>query len=214
MPQAKLYCIGSDKLLVFTGHQLHHEARLYALEPEYSDVDDIEKVVSYATMIWSFRFSSANHGYDISRLYFDGVNYTQIIAMHDGIFNLTIPASQADKATVVNVSDFDLPQRQCDAELYGLGFNKGYCRVGKELYRFGYSPTATGGSYESGVTFDSRLGYSFRGIDSFFTFDEELGRVVSKSHSHIILHDFSLPLYNYVDACPDWDHKKRHHSYM
>ncbi|EKM74877.1 hypothetical protein AGABI1DRAFT_132785 [Agaricus bisporus var. burnettii JB137-S8] len=202
--------VGSNKVLVFSRYQDHFEACLYALEQENPEVNEFEEAVSQATEIWSFRFSCEYYGSEISRLYFDGINYCQIIVMHDGIFSLTIPALQADNATLTKVSDFDFPQRRTEARLYGLGFNKGYCRVGKKLYRFGYSLVLMGGSYESVVPFDSdsRLGYVLQSVDTYPAFDEELGRLVSISQGHLILHDFSLPLCSLADVSLDLDRSK------
>ncbi|EKM74863.1 hypothetical protein AGABI1DRAFT_132773 [Agaricus bisporus var. burnettii JB137-S8] len=205
---SNLYVVGSDKLLVFTRFADKYKARLYALESGYSEVEELAKVVSHATKIWSFRFSSEYHSRGISRLYFDGANYQQIIVMHGGICNLTIPALQADKATLTKVADFDLHQERAHSQIYGLGFNKGYCRVGKELCRFGYSLGLTSGSYKCGAPVDRRLDRVLQTVESHPTFDEELGRLVTTYMNHLVLHDFSLPLYNLADVNPDLNETK------
>lgn len=197
--------IGCDGLLVFTRYQDRHKAQFFALEPESSEISQYGKAVSHATKMWSFRFSCKYHGREISRPYFDGANYYHIIAMHNGIFSLTIPASRPDEPSLTKVLDFDLHQRESDARIYGLGLNKGYCRVGTELYRFGYSPGSTNGSYQYSVTVDSRLHGVFRHLENFHSFDGELGRLVSVCWDHLIIQDFSLPLYNLADVCPDSD---------
>ncbi|KAF7761019.1 hypothetical protein Agabi119p4_10428 [Agaricus bisporus var. burnettii] len=120
--------IGCDGLLVFTRYQDRHKAQFFALEPESSEISQYGKVISDATKMWSFRFSCKYHGCEISRPYFDGKTYHQIIAMHNGIFSLTIPASRPDEPSLTKVLDFDLHQRESDARIYGLGLNKGYCR--------------------------------------------------------------------------------------
>jgi hypothetical protein len=71
-----------------------------------------------------------------SRLYFDGMNYRQAIATLDGIFGLTIPASQPDKPTLEKLSDFDLYLQKYHGQLYGLGLNKGYCRTEQTFRRW------------------------------------------------------------------------------
>ncbi|KAF7760686.1 hypothetical protein Agabi119p4_10095 [Agaricus bisporus var. burnettii] len=203
-----VYVIGSDKLLVYTRYQHNeHKAQLYTLEPEYSDVSEPGKAVSHATEIWSFCFCSQCHGYKTSRLYFDGANYYQIIAMVDGIYSLTIPASQADDAaaTLTKVSNFNLHQRHHDTRIYGLGLSKGCCRVGAELYRFGYSIALTGGSYEHVVTFEAGIDRILQRLDEVLSYDEELGRLISVTFGHLIIQDFSLPVYNPADVCPDSD---------
>jgi hypothetical protein len=174
------------------------------MEPEYSEVDKYQKVVSHATKIWSFRFPCDYRGNEISKLYSDGTNYRQTIALLDGIFTLTIPASQVNEATFIRVSDFDLHQQGPNADLHGLGLNKGYCVAGQKLYRFGYKVDSTKGAYENGATFDSRLRRILELFQS-FSFDEELGRLVSVTRSHFVFQDFSLPLYNMADVCPDSD---------
>ncbi|EKM74875.1 hypothetical protein AGABI1DRAFT_109780 [Agaricus bisporus var. burnettii JB137-S8] len=129
IPQTNVCVIGCDGLLVFTRYQDRHKAQFFALEPESSEISQYGKAVSHATKMWSFRFSCKYHGREISRPYFDGANYYQIIAMHNGIFSLTIPASRPDEPSLTKVLDFDLHQRESDARIYGLGLNKGYCRV-------------------------------------------------------------------------------------
>jgi hypothetical protein len=203
--QTNIYVLGRDKLLVYTRYQHDRKVRLYALEPEHSEVGEYEKVVSNARKIWSFRFCCQSFRNGTSRLYFDGTNYRQTIAMIDGLFTLVIPASQVNKAILVPVSDFDLYRQGCNVQLYGLGLNRGCCRTNKQLYRLGYKGTSTGTAWESGATFDKRIHRFLPLLDSPLSFDEELGRLVSASRKFLVLQDFSLPLYNIADVYPNLD---------
>ncbi|XP_006456431.1 hypothetical protein AGABI2DRAFT_122329 [Agaricus bisporus var. bisporus H97] len=201
--QTDLFVVGSHNLLVFTDNMQRREAQFYALELGYSKVEEVGKVMLHATEVWSFRFGCKRHGREISRLYFDGANYRQIIVMCNGIYSLTIPTSSACKPSLAKISNFDLHHRVNDSQIYGLGFNKGYCRVRAELYRFGYSCGSTQGSFEYGVKISTKVGYVLDCVGSHPAFDEELGRLVVVSPNCLMLHDFSLPLYDLADVYPD-----------
>jgi hypothetical protein len=204
--QTNIYVMGKDKILVYAKYSGdNHKVRLYALQPGSSQAGAYWSVVSHATKLCSLRFRCQYSGNEISSLYFDGRNYRQTIATLDGIFGLTIPAFPANEPTLEKLSDFDLYQRQYGGVCYGLGSNKGYSRSGQKLCRFGYSWGRTREVYDNSAKLDSNLDRVLQGLDRFHSFDEESGRLVSIPENHLVLQDFSLPLYNVADVCPDSD---------
>jgi hypothetical protein len=174
--------------------------RLFTLKPEYSEVDKYTEL-----KVWSFVFDCKNHGNEISRTYFDGTNYRQIIASLNGVLSLILPASNINRATLDKVSDFDRYQQGSNAEFYGIGLNKGYCRTDNRLYRFGFKGSTTEGDYENGATVDSRILGILELLQRPSSFDDESGRTVSVAQKQVVLQDFSCPLYNLSDVCPDSD---------
>jgi hypothetical protein len=158
--------------------------------------------VSHATKLWSLVVRCEHHKNQMaSRLYFDGMNYRQAIATLDGIFGLTIPASQPDKPTLEKLSDFDLYLQKYHGQLYGLGLNKGYCRTGQTFRRFGYSWGPTREVYDHVEKYDATVHRALGDTGLSYSFDDELGRLVTAPFDHYFQPLFSFKPYNIIDIC-------------